>query len=107
MVLERFACDYFLKALRNEEIARQVSLSRPKTMTEALQTALQVESVLNSRRSDAKTIRVARVDEEAEIDNTSAVKLKDVMQAIQKDIRQILLQNKRRSCVTIVISRDN
>ena len=64
--LSRLAKEQFVVSLRDDDLRQQVMLHRPRTLQEALQDALQVESVLASRPLPKHTVRVAATSEEDE-----------------------------------------
>ena len=87
-----------------EETRKFVLMSRPENLQAALQAALHVESVTNSKRYDCKTVRAAvvdnRPDEEEEYQSAVVKKqpVKDVLSVILREIRKLGNQKRQVIC---------
>lgn len=91
--LSSFAAERFIDALRQETIKQQVLIARPSSLQQALQIALQMESVLCNLRSDSRIVR--RVDAADEQPTSSAVNAVSVKSYGSKnsDVEHLLKEN--------------
>ena len=63
--LDIIAMEHFTEALRDDELRKQVLLSHPRNLQEALCNALSIEAILSSKRHPARSVRKVELDSES------------------------------------------
>jgi hypothetical protein len=64
--LDSLAMDQFLDALRDEDVRKEVLMSRPTGLRQALETAIQVESISSYKRPASRLVRSAAIEDHTE-----------------------------------------
>ena len=70
-MMELLGIDHFIDALHEEEMRLKVRQSRPKTLREAVQTALELESFHLASRQRSRPVRGTKIDHSSESEGSS------------------------------------
>ena len=96
-MMEVLGIDHFIDALHEEEMRLKVRQSRPKTLRQAVQTSLELESFHLASRQRTRSVRGARIDCNPEAEETPAAAefQKQVMECLREGLQQVLAQCSR------------
>ena len=91
---EVLGIDHFIDALHEEEMRLKVRQNRPKTLREAVQTALELESFHLASRQRPRPVRGAKIDCSSEAEGTPTVAdlQKQVLDCLREGLQQVLAQ---------------
>ena len=89
---EVLGIDHFIDALHEEEMRLKVRQSRPKTLRQAVQTALELESFHLASRQRPRPVRGAKIDCSSEAEGTPTVAdlQKQVLDCLREGLQQVL-----------------
>ena len=103
-MIEVLAKDQFVDSLPEEDMRLRIRQSRPKTMREALETALELESYQLASKQRSRTVREARLEEGSyqeqlqNTHNTGAGKLPgDVVQQLVEALERLIGSSREQS----------
>ena len=93
-MMEVLGIDHFIDALQEEEMRLKVRQSCPKTLREAVQTSLELESFQLASRQRSRTVRGVKIDSssESEADTTAAYFQKQVLGCLREGLQEVLSQ---------------
>ena len=100
-MIEVLAKDQFVDSLPEEDMRLRIRQSRPKTLREALETALELESYQLASKQRSRTVREARLEEgsyQEQLQNTGAGKLPgDVVQQLVEALERLTGSSREQS----------
>ena len=96
-MMEVLGIDHFIDALHEEEMRLKVRQSRPKTLRQAVQTSLELESFHLASRQRTRSVRGARIDCNPEPEETPAAAefQKQVLECLREGLQLVLAQYSR------------
>ena len=93
-MVELLGIDHFIDALHEEEMRLKVRQGRPKTLREAVQTALELESFHLASRQRPRPVRGAKIDYSSESEGSSTAPdfQKQVLDCLKDGLQKVLAQ---------------
>ena len=93
-MMEVLGIDHFIDALHEEEMRLKVRQSRPKTLREAVRTALELESFHLASRQRTRSVRGAKIDCSSESEETATATefQKQMLDCLREGLQQVLAQ---------------
>ena len=93
-MMEVLGIDHFIDALQEEEMRSKVRQRCPKTLREAVQTSLELESFQLASRQRSRTVRGVKIDSssKSEADTTAAHFQKQVLGCLREGLQEVLSQ---------------
>ena len=92
-MIEVLAKDQFIDSLADEDVRLRIRQNRPKTLREALETALELESYQLASKQRFRTVREAHLEEfscyQGQLQNAGAEKSGDVVQQLVEALKQL------------------